>query len=908
MFRTKNEKNVIVDRSAMLASPARHPLHFLYALLLGISFAAALWQYGQAQFTLALLIAVIPCSLVVFVPYRFYPSMLRAAMNCIIFGGVCFWCFFRMKGGIMPDKAILESLAAASLIFLMNGQRRDLGYLFFISMFLFIYGALIPRMLYLWLLTPYFLVLILLLYANRPVSLAGGRRVAGKRRYSLLRSWPYYLLNLLLGVAFFWYLFGIMPLTDNDIPGIFEVSFLTERDSALPPEFQQWLYGNKVKPSPSGKRIVRSGKPDTVGSQGTPIRMKNQTSQSRAEGDGGASQGKDLLFYVKSPLKLYHLAQLYDVYDGEKWTTSLRMKRSRLRNGGDISLFHQINQHYSILKWISPKLYAAFIPFSFQTGEMQLLPLRLDTTFFNAEIRATEYPPLPFRYMVTSGIVFPQKMGKPASPAESPSPPMNRRNLPGGEAPRRTSPPHRKIHERQTNPAVKQPNDKEEKQSLSAPAEKTANPAEARKIIRNAARKNRTGRPNRRPPRRQIPYDPYWPETVPKSCYLQLPKKKISVRVTELAKQLTKDLKSPYEKATALRDHLRKHYKYVLYAQKVPEGKESVDYFLFTLREGHCEYYASALAVLARAAGLPARVATGFSPGNYNTLTRQFEVHEYHAHAWTQIYIDKIGWLTFDATPPQYVRSETRPAGIGSLRDPFGDEWRITPPEMTEHTLEQIRSDIIREARKDEDSSVLEKALIKTAIAQEEIQKNIKKTYVQAKRHLDRKNKEGFLFHLEKKLFALHDKITDLLLYVRHSWIVILMFLIILLTSGSICRRAAKIASNHWKRKRMEQFIRNAGQEKHDNPGQAIRYAYFALRLALELAGFVRKRNMELLDYARSLRGGNRELAEKTEKLFLLFYKLEYGSFLPETKDAEYALELLADIRKCLDLLRTGAA
>ena len=106
----------------------------------------------------------------------------------------------------------------------------------------------------------------------------------------------------------------------------------------------------------------------------------------------------------------------------------------------------------------------------------------------------------------------------------------------------------------------------------------------------------------------------------------------------------------------------------------------------------------------------------------------------------------------------------------------------------------------------------------------------------------------------------------------------------------------------------MEQFIRNAGQEKHDNPGQAIRYAYFALRLALELAGFVRKRNMELLDYARSLRGGNRELAEKTEKLFLLFYKLEYGSFLPETKDAEYALELLADIRKCLDLLRTGAA
>lgn len=204
------------------------------------------------------LIAVIPCSLVVFIPYSIYPSMLRIVVNCLIFGGVCAWSLFRMKQGTLPDKSMLESLAAASLIFLMNGQRRDRSYLLFISIFLIIYGALIPRMLYLWLLFPYFILLLVLLYVNRPESLAG-RQVTGKRAGSLRRSWPYYLLSLLLGLMVFWYLFGIMPLTNNDIPGMFEVSFLTEKDSALPPALQEWMHNDKVKQSAAGQKIIRNG-------------------------------------------------------------------------------------------------------------------------------------------------------------------------------------------------------------------------------------------------------------------------------------------------------------------------------------------------------------------------------------------------------------------------------------------------------------------------------------------------------------------------------------------------------------------------------------------------------------------------------------------------------------------------
>ena len=411
--------------------------------------------------------------------------------------------------------------------------------------------------------------------------------------------------------------------------------------------------------------------------------------------------------------------------------------------------------------------------------------------------------------------------------------------------------------------------------------------------------------PVKQPPKRKHPpRDPYWPENIPKSYYLQLPKKKISAKVRELAKNLTTGLESPYEKAVALRDHLRNNYKYVLYAQKVPEGKEPVDYFLFTLKEGHCEYYASVLAVLARSVGLPARVAVGFSPGNYNTMTGLFEVHEYHAHAWPQLFIDKIGWLTFDATPPQYVRSETRPIGIGSLRDPFGDEWRITPPEMTEHTLGYIRSDIIREARKEEDASVLEKALIQTAVAQEAIQKNIKKTYQSAKKQFDKKNQAGILFKLQLALNTLHGKITKTLLYIRHSWIVILMALIIILASGSIFRRAAKLLGNHYKRKKMEQFMQTARQEVRSNPAKSIRAVYFALRLSLELARLLRKRNMELLDYADSLDAKDHELAEKTYRVFLVFYKLEYGSFVPGAGDSERVLALFEDIQKRLEILK----
>ena len=303
----------------------------------------------------------------------------------------------------------------------------------------------------------------------------------------------------------------------------------------------------------------------------------------------------------------------------------------------------------------------------------------------------------------------------------------------------------------------------------------------------------------------------------------------------------------------ALRDYLRNNYRYKLHATPTPPGEESVDYFLFTLKEGHCEYFAAALTVLARAAGLPARVATGYSPGNYNTMTNLFEVHEYHAHAWSHIYISEIGWLTMDATPPQNIRSETRPIGIGALRDPFGDEWKITPPEITEQTLQFIKNDIIKEARKNEDAGTLEKALIKTAVAQEAIQQNIKKTIRRRSASLTRE--QGKFSAAEPECVEQSSKGVTNLLQTSGT---IPGFALLSTACGSpppffpprfLGTRSRRYGSaGRWK----TDPVREKKSLKEDPSQRSLHL--LCLRLAWSSQEFTGRKNMELLDYANSFR------------------------------------------------------
>ena len=163
---------------------------------------------------------------------------------------------------------------------------------------------------------------------------------------------------------------------------------------------------------------------------------------------------------------------------------------------------------------------------------------------------------------------------------------------------------------------------------------------------------------------------------------LDVPLEAAAPRVRQLALRLTAPKTTPYRKALALRDYLRSNYRYSLTSPRPPPGVNPVEFFLFTSREGACAQSAQALTVLARLAGLPARLATGYAPGNYNVVSGLFEVHEYHAHAWCQILIPPYGWLTFDGVAPGNLNLQPTPAVLGKLRDPFTDEWEAGVPEL----------------------------------------------------------------------------------------------------------------------------------------------------------------------------------------------------------------------------------
>lgn len=132
--------------------------------------------------------------------------------------------------------------------------------------------------------------------------------------------------------------------------------------------------------------------------------------------------------------------------------------------------------------------------------------------------------------------------------------------------------------------------------------------------------------------------------------YLQLPAN-ISPRVRNLAQTLTARYNNPYDKVMALTEHLLANYPYNFFPPPTPPGAEIVDTFLFEDKQGVCEQYVTALVVMARTLGIPARLTTGYGSGDYNPLTGYYEVRLNHAHSWAEVYFPESGWVPFDPTP-----------------------------------------------------------------------------------------------------------------------------------------------------------------------------------------------------------------------------------------------------------------
>ena len=132
------------------------------------------------------------------------------------------------------------------------------------------------------------------------------------------------------------------------------------------------------------------------------------------------------------------------------------------------------------------------------------------------------------------------------------------------------------------------------------------------------------------------------------NIYLQLPR--IDPRVSALARNITASADSNYARARAIEQYLRTHYGYTLQLPGV-RVPDPLAYFLFERKKGHCEYFASSMAVMLRTLGIPARVVNGFRGGEYNDLTSSYIVREKDAHSWVEAYFPEFGWVSFDPTP-----------------------------------------------------------------------------------------------------------------------------------------------------------------------------------------------------------------------------------------------------------------
>jgi hypothetical protein len=140
--------------------------------------------------------------------------------------------------------------------------------------------------------------------------------------------------------------------------------------------------------------------------------------------------------------------------------------------------------------------------------------------------------------------------------------------------------------------------------------------------------------------------------------YLQLPPE-LPEPVRQEAWRVVGEATNAYDAASSIEQHLRS-LKYSTRVPVPPADRDWVSFLLFESKEGYCDYYATAMTVMLRAIGIPARVASGYVTGDWDPATQSYLISERHAHTWTEVYFPGYGWITFEpsANRPGLVRPE----------------------------------------------------------------------------------------------------------------------------------------------------------------------------------------------------------------------------------------------------------
>ncbi len=169
-------------------------------------------------------------------------------------------------------------------------------------------------------------------------------------------------------------------------------------------------------------------------------------------------------------------------------------------------------------------------------------------------------------------------------------------------------------------------------------------------------------------------YGSYPPEVVLKD--LQLPR--IDPRIQGLATEITATTTNNYDRAAAIETYLKTHYSYTLQLSRRPP-RDPVAEFLFERKQGHCEYFASAMVLMLRSLRIPARMVNGFRGGQFNQVSSQYLIRASDAHSWVEAYFPEYGWVTFDPTPAAQSAGRTwsRFALYLDAASSFWREWIV---------------------------------------------------------------------------------------------------------------------------------------------------------------------------------------------------------------------------------------
>ena len=157
-----------------------------------------------------------------------------------------------------------------------------------------------------------------------------------------------------------------------------------------------------------------------------------------------------------------------------------------------------------------------------------------------------------------------------------------------------------------------------------------------------------------------------------RETYLQLPP--LDPGIPQLAREITRRAATPFDKAQAIELFLGTRFGYTL-TQPDPVPKDPLAYFLLRRRAGHCEYFATAMTVMVRSLGIPARYINGFLLGEYNDVADSYIVRGSDAHSWVEVYFPEYGWIPFDPTPPAGSKPEFSLGRLAYYWDWFEMAW-----------------------------------------------------------------------------------------------------------------------------------------------------------------------------------------------------------------------------------------